>query len=214
MRTQSSKNGFSELEFIALIIGAIAILGVLAHFIIDQNLTVKKLHTLVARDAVRLTVESLLTDREVLLESAKKIDPTDKALENIRTCLLNGTKPSGTKESGKNTVRIRCRSRVKNSIPIYGLSEDGLSVPVAPIAGSPEKPGCLDDTGEATTVASKDSCFAVVWATLSPLCGSNAKTCDSAMAVIIHYTIGFQSPLIRSDPELATLERSVSIILH
>ena len=196
---RSSQLGFSELEFVLLAAGGLLIAGILAHFVFDQNLQVEKLHALVARDSVRMTLESRLINPEVLLKSAHALDPNDQNSENLRACFLGERKCPSLKGHC-------CNSRVKRSMQILDLGDEPRV-----IIGTNDDPACLDETGR--HVANTRECFALARVVIDPVCADGKEACKSATAVILHYTVNFQSPFLRDNSELAILERSVSVLL-
>lgn len=191
--------GFSELEFALLAAGGLLIAGILAHFVFDQNLQVEKLHALVARDSVRMTLESRLINPEVLLKSAEALDPNNQSTANLRACLLGDRKCPSLKGHC-------CQSRLKKSMRILDLGEDAVA-----IAGTYEDPACLDEKGRG--IGNGKNCFALSRVVIDPICADGKETCRSATALILHYTVNFQSPFLRDNTELAILERSVSVLL-
>ncbi len=196
---RSSQRGFSELEFVLLAAGGLLIAGILAHFVFDQNLQVEKLHALVARDSVRMTLESRLINPEVLLKSAEALDPNNQNNENLRACFLGDQKCTSLKGHC-------CNSRVKKSMQILDLGDEALV-----IAGTNEEPACLDQNGRG--LLNTKECFALARVVIDPVCADGKETCKTATAVILHYTVNFQSPFLRDNSELAILERSVSVLL-
>lgn len=196
-RTNWASRGFSEIEFVLLVASGVLIAGILAHFVFDQNLQVEKLNTMVARDAVRLAIESRLIDAEVIKKSANAL-PDDQNYANLRACILGE----------RNCTSLKghcCQSRARKAMPILDLG-DTRKV----IGGTTEEPACLDSKGLASS--SRD-CFATSRVAIDPVCADGKESCQSAAAVIIRYQIMFNSPFIKDDPELSTLERSVSILL-
>ncbi len=196
-RTLWTSRGFSEFEFILLVASGVLIAGILAQFVFDQNLQVEKLNTMVARDAVRLAMESRLIDVEVLTKSAAAL-PDDQNYANLRACILGE----------KNCTSIKghcCQSRSRKAMPILDLGE-GRKV----IGGTAQEPACLDDKGQAR---SAPPCFATSRVAIDPVCADGKESCQSATAIIIRYQILFNSPFIKDNPELSTLERSVSLLL-
>lgn len=199
-RRFANQLGFSELEFALLAAGGLLIAGILAHFVFDQNLQVEKLNALVARDSVRMALESRLINPEVLLKSAEVLDPNNQSTENLRACLLGDRKCPSLKGHC-------CQSRLKKSMHILDLGED-----TAAIAGTHEDPACLDEKGRRIGTGKK--CFALSRVVIDPVCADGKETCRSATAVIMHYTVNFQSAFLRDNTELAILERSVSVLLN
>jgi hypothetical protein len=196
-RTNWNSRGFSEIEFVLLVASAVLIAGILAHFVFDQNLQVEKLHTMVARDAVRLAMESRLIDAEVITKSASAL-PDEPKYANLRACILGE----------KNCTSLKghcCQSRSRKAMPILELG-DVRKV----IAGTAEEPACLDAQGQASN---GPQCFATSRVAIDPVCADGKETCKSATAIIIRYQIMFNSPFIKDNPELSTLERSVSLLL-
>ncbi len=190
-------SGFSEIEFVLLVASGILIAGILAHFVFDQNLQVQKLNTMVARDAVRLAMESRLIDAEVISKSANAL-PNNQNYANLRACILGE----------KNCPSVKgncCQSRSRKAMPILDLG-DTRQV----IGGTAEEPACLDSKGQA---AAGTDCFATSRVAIDPVCADGRETCRSATAIIIHYQLMFNSPFIKDNPELNTLERSISILL-
>lgn len=196
-RSHWATRGFSEIEFVLLVASGVLIAGILAHFVFDQNLQVEKLNTMVARDAVRLAMESRLVDIEVITKSASAL-PNDQNYSNLRACILGE----------RNCTSLKghcCQSRSRKAMPILDLG-DTRKV----IGGTAEEPACLNSKGEAS---SDRECFATSRVAIDPVCADGKETCQSATAIIIRYQIMFNSPFIKDNPELSTLERSVSILL-
>lgn len=196
-RSNWTSRGFSEIEFILLVSSGVLIAGILAHFVFDQNLQVEKLNTMVARDAVRLAMESRLIDVEVLTKSASAL-PNDQKYANLRACILGE----------KNCTSLKghcCQSRSRKAMPILDLGDERKV-----IGGTAEEPACLDDKGQSSN---GPQCFATSRVAIDPVCADGKETCQSATAIIIRYQIMFNSPFIKDNPELSTLERSVSILL-
>lgn len=203
--------GFSELEFVLLVASGVLIAGILAHFVFDQNLQVEKLNTMVARDAVRLAIESRLIDVEVLTKSASAL-PKNQNNANLRACILGE----------KNCASLKghcCQSRSRKAMPILDLGDERRV-----IGGTAEEPACLDSKGQASNGSTGDStkssaaidiskCFATSRVAVDPVCANGKETCKSATAVIVRYQLTFNSPFIKDNPELSTLDRSVSILL-
>lgn len=197
MRTIWTSRGFSEIEFVLLVASGVLIAGILAQFVLDQNLQVEKLNTMVARDVVRLAMESRFIDAEVIAKSANAL-PNDQKYANLRACILGE----------RNCPSLKghcCQSRSRKSMPILDLG-DSRKV----IGGTADEPGCLDKKGQASDSA---DCFATSRVVIDPVCADGKESCQSATAIIIRYQIVFNSPFIKDKPELATLERSVSILL-
>ncbi len=196
-RTKWANRGFSEIEFVLLVSSGVLIAGILAHFLFDQNLQVEKLNTMVARDAVRLAIESRLIDVEVLKKSANALSNEEK-YANIRACILGE----------KNCASIKghcCQSRSRKAMPILDLG-DSRKV----IGGTSIEPACLDEKGQAINGS---ECFATSRVAIDPICADGKETCKSATAVIIRYQIVFNSPFIKDNPDINTLERSISVLL-
>ncbi len=196
-RSNWASRGFSEIEFILLVASGVLIAGILAHFVFDQNLQVEKLNSMVARDAVRLAMESRLIDVEVLTKSASAL-PNDQKYANLRACILGE----------KNCTSLKgqcCQSRSRKAMPILDLGDERKV-----IGGTAEEPACLDDKGQASN---GPQCFATSRVAIDPVCADGKETCQSATAIIIRYQIMFNSPFIKDNPELSTLERSVSLLL-
>ncbi len=183
-----------------LTVMGIVIAGILAQFVFDQNMQVEKLHALVSRDAVRMALESKLNNSEVLRKSAAALDPNNQNTENLRACLLGDRKCPSLKGEC-------CQSRLKKSMQILDLGESSTA-----IAGTTEEPGCLNDKGIGEK--NRERCFAITRAVIDPICANGKLTCKSASAIIVHYTVNFQSPFLRDNAEFAILERSVSILLE
>ena len=122
--------GFSEFEFLGLIAAGLVIAALLAHFVFDQSIQVEKLHALVARDEVRLKLETRLADLDILKKSAQAI-ADDSDLLPLKACILGREGNQACKN--KSTC---CESRLKKSIPILdrlrkelGLSAEKKTTP-------------------------------------------------------------------------------------
>ena len=203
------ENGFSELEFVLLTLGGVGILGVLAHFLIDQSLQSQRLQALVSRDSVRFTLESNLQDRNVLGKSAMRLPTraigTETKLLNLRACIL------GEKNCDRG---LCCESHIKASMPVYDLSEQTRS----PIAGTSEHESCLDGAGQ--PISGVD-CFATSTAIFDPICAGGAKRCDKAAAIAINLRVRFLSPFLAnqtvgpksSESDAAYLDQVLTVVL-
>ncbi len=193
--------GFSEFEFLGLVAAGLLIAGLLSHFIFEQSIQLERMKALVHRDAVRLNLETHLLDPEVLKKSAQLLsDSTENMV--LRACILGDENGQlCRKKSGC------CVSRMKKSMPIFELGDERKL-----ISGSTASPACLNETGEA--VQNSKDCFASAEVTLEAACRDGAATCRQASALLIRYQIQFQQDFLKSDPGLATLERSISLVLR
>lgn len=196
----SRDRGFSEFEFLGLIAAGLLIAGLLAHFFIDQTIQMERLGALVHRDGVRLALESRLSDIEVLKKSAQKLGSSAEDIE-LRACVLGN---EGNQACAKKSSC--CVSRRSRAITIYDFGDDSKI-----IGGTHESPACLNEHGEA--VANGD-CFAEARVVLDPVCADGAANCRQATALILTYQLDFTPTFLKDDSDLATLERSVSVIVE
>lgn len=196
-----TENGFTELEFGFLVISGFAVVGILAHFLFSQSIQVERLNALVARDAVRLTVESALLDPGSLIKSAQQ-QPKEKEL--IRSCLLG--------ESRCSHGRFCCPSHSKAEFDIVEHSDDPTKI--LPISGTPTAPSCLDQSGSTIVSTSNTECFATSSSSVEFICDSGAATCERASAVFINYRLQFHSPFLKDDPKLTLVERSLPVLIN
>ncbi|MBL7687886.1 MAG: hypothetical protein JNJ49_07610 [Bdellovibrionaceae bacterium] len=196
-----TENGFTELEFGFLVISGFAVVGILVHFLFNQSIQVERLNALVARDAVRLTVESALLNPGSLIRSAQR-QPKDNEL--IRACLLG--------ESRCASDRRCCPSHSKAEFEIVEHSDDPTKI--LPISGTPAEPSCLDQNGNATQATSEAECFATSSNSVEFICESGATNCERASAVFINYRLQFHSPFLKDDPKLTLIERSLPVLLN
>lgn len=197
-----NRNGFSEFEFLGLVAIGLLIAGLLAHFIFDQSIQLEKMKALVHRDGVRLNLETHLLDVEVIKKSIQAL-PDDLENQALRACILGD---EGNKSCAKKSEC--CVSRMRKSIPIYRLGDDKKLV-----AGSETNPACLNQDGESMPETSKE-CFASARVSLEAICAGGVKICRQASAVLIRYQIQFMPAFLKGEPELSTLERSISLILE
>ncbi len=195
-----TENGFTELEFGFLVISGFAVVGILAHFLFSQSIQVERLNALVARDAVRLTVESALLDPGSLMKSAQQ-QPKDKEL--VRACLLG--------ENRCASGRLCCPSHSKAEFEIVAHSDD--STKILPISGPSAAPSCLDQNGSAVVSTSNTECFATSSSGVEFICDGGAANCDRANAVFINYRLQFHSPFLKDDPKLTLVERSLPVLM-
>lgn len=211
----TNSRGFSQLEFTLLTLGGVIVLGLLAHFTLDQSLQLERLKALVARDSVRLAIESKLQDLNVLIQSAKRIsssqDELNSKLLNIRSCLLGET----TCES-----KPCCVSHQASAMPVYDVSTDSKdSDPKVGglLTGTKDAPSCLDATGAPLNFKSAESasvdCFAAGSAVVEPLCAGAKPKCDRADAIVISYNIRFLSPFLIQTGEEAFVDRKLSVLI-
>jgi len=194
--------GFSEFEFLGLIAAGLVIAALLAHFVFDQSIQVEKLHALVARDEVRLKLETRLADLDILKKSAQAI-ADDSDLLPLKACILGREGNQACKN--KSTC---CESRLKKSIPILDFGDERQV-----LGGTTSEPACLSKVGEAVAKGSKD-CFAESSVSLETICADGASTCDQASALLIKYQLLFTPEFLKSSPELATLERTLSLVIE
>ena len=207
--------GFSQLEFTLLTVGGVVVLGLLAHFTLDQSLQLERLKALVARDSVRLTIESKLQDLKLLIQSAKQIpiapSEHESKLSNIKFCLL-GDSACDSKPC--------CISHQSAAMPVYDLQRDSKTSDAkiaGLLTGTKDAPSCLDATGAPVNFQMSESsskeCFAAGTAVFEPLCAGAKPKCDRADAVVISYNIRFLSPFLIQTAEEAFVDRKLSVIL-
>lgn len=196
-----TENGFTELEFGFLVISGFAVVGILAHFLFSQSIQVERLNALVARDAVRLTVESALLDPGSLIKSAQQ-QPKDKEL--IRACLLG--------ENRCERGRLCCPSHSKAEFEIVEHGDDPTKI--LPISGTTAAPSCLNENGSAIVASSNTECFATSSSSAEFICDGGAANCERASAVFINYRLQFHSPFLKDDPKLTLVERSLPVLIN
>lgn len=198
----ASSAGFSEFEFLGLIAAGLGIAALLAHFVFDQSIQVEKLNALVARDEVRLKLETRLSDLDILKKSAQAI-PDDSDLLPLKACILGSEGNQSCKS--KSTC---CESRMKRAIPILDFGDEKQI-----LGGTPTEPACLSKTGSAARAGTKD-CFAESNVSLETICADGAATCDQASAILVKYQLAFTPDFLKTQPELATLERTISVVIE
>lgn len=198
MRTE---NGFTELEFGFLVISGFAVVGILAHFLFSQSIQVERLNALVARDAVRLTVESALLDPGSLIKSAQQ---QPKENELVRACLLG--------ESRCSRGRLCCPSHSKAEFDI--IEHNDSPTKILPISGTIATPSCLDQNGSATASTSNTECFATSSSTVEFICDGGAPNCERVSAVFVNYRLQFHSPFLKDDPKLTLIERALPVLIN
>lgn len=198
MRTE---NGFTEIEFGFLVISGFAVVGILAHFLFSQSIQVEKLNALVARDAVRLSVESALLDPGSLIRSAE-LQPKDKEL--IRACLLGEIRCPKSNSC--------CESHSKAEFEIIKHDDDPTKI--LPVSGTSAAPSCLDQNGNAIDSASNMDCFATSSSSVEFICDGGAANCGRAGAVFINYRLQFHSPFLKDDSKLTQIDRSLTVLFN
>lgn len=200
MHPKTSQNGFTEFEFLGLVAAGLLIAGLLAHFIFDQSIQVERLNALVHRDGVRLNLETRFLNPEVLKKSARALPDTPENMV-LKACILG--------DEGNQLCKKKascCESRTRRSMPILDLGDE-----VRVIGGTAEKPACLNENGE-TVTGSK--CFASSRVALEPLCAQGSETCRQATAILIRYQLQFLPEFLKDQPELSTLERTISVLVN
>jgi hypothetical protein len=197
-RTDSDQKGFSEFEFLGLVAAGLLIAGLLAHFIIDQSIQVERLNALVHRDNVRLRLESRLADIDVLKKSAKAL-PDNSDNVPLKACILGN---EGNKDC-KNKSKC-CESRQRRAMPILDLGDDSKI-----IGGTHDIVACLNNEG----IPSEGKCFANSRVVVEPVCAGGEEKCRQASALLIRYQLQFLPAFLQGEPELSTLERTISILM-
>lgn len=197
----SGSAGFSEFEFLGLLAAGFGIAALLAHLVFDQSFQVEKLHAMVARDEVRLKLETRLSDQDILKKSAQALPEGNEFLA-LKACLLGDEGNQNCKK--KSTC---CESKLKRSIPILDFGDEKNI-----IGGTSSEPACLNSSGEAAALESS-ACFAESRVSLETLCADGASGCRQAAAIIVKYQLAFTPEFLKTEPELATLERTLSVLL-
>lgn len=198
--SKGTERGFTELEFSLLVAGGLVVVGILAHFLFSQSIQVERLNSLVARDSVRLAVESALLDPANLVASAKH-QPKDQTA--IRACIL-----------GEHRCQSKvgcCSSHSKAEFDL--LAQHGDSPNVLPISGTSTAPSCLNPSGEPLQTSSGTNCFASCASSVEFICEGGLQNCKSASFALIKYRLQFNSPFLNDDPKLTIIERTLPLVL-
>ncbi|CAN5506237.1 hypothetical protein BH10BDE1_BH10BDE1_13020 [soil metagenome] len=197
-RSIRNDSGFSEFEFLGLVASGLLIAGLLAHFIFDQSIQVERLNALVHRDSVRLMLESRLVDINVLKKSAKAMPDTPDNI-SIKACILGN--------EGNKDCKIKnkcCESRQRRAMPVFDLGDQA-----GVIGGTHDVVACLNEQGEPT----KEKCFANSRVVIEPVCAEGEEKCRQASALLIRYQLQFLPAFLQAEPELSTLERTISVLV-
>ena len=197
-RSFRNEYGFSEFEFLGLVASGLLIAGLLAHFIFDQSIQVERLNALVHRDNVRLMLESRLVDISVLKKSAKAMPETPDNIP-LKACILGDEGNKDCKDKNK-----CCESRQRRAMPILDLGDQ-----TGVIGGTHDVVACLNDQGEPT----KGNCFANSRVVVEPVCAEGEEKCRQASALLIRYQLQFLPAFLQAEPELSTLERTISVLM-
>ncbi len=196
----TGQKGFSEFEFLGLVSAGLLIAGLLAHFIFDQSIQVERLNALVQRDSVRLSLESRLTDLNVLQKSAMAMPQTADNV-SLKACILGDEGNQDCKD--KETC---CESRMRRAMPVFDLGDDAKV-----IGGTHDVSACLNEQGQSIE---GDGCFARSRVVIEPVCAGGEGRCRQASALLIRYQLQFLPAFLQTDPELSTLERTISVIVE
>jgi hypothetical protein len=193
-----NQKGFSEFEFLGLVAAGLLIAGLLAHFIFEQSIQVERLNALVHRDNVRLLLESRLSDINVLKKSAKAM-PNSSDNVPLKACILGSEGNTDCKNKAK-----CCESRQRRAMPVLDLGDDAKV-----IGGTHDVVACLSEEGLPTT----GKCFANSRVVIEPICATGEEKCRQASALLIRYQLQFLPAFLQSEPELSTLERTISVLI-
>ncbi len=215
-KPRRARRAFTRLEFAALILGGMLIIGFLVFFFLSQNLRHQQLNDLVARDQVRLRLEEQVLSRTALEHSV--IQSTDAA---AKACVF-GTETCSDQMSGccwshKEGSSLGLAFRSVNLEP-----DDSGQLPredeALPLSGPPDEPSCLSRDAEIVALNSPE-CFARATTSVRFMCPGALKSCTRAEAAVIYLRIEFQSMMLdaalSSDGERArtVYEREFSLML-
>jgi hypothetical protein len=212
-----ARRAFTRLEFAALILGGMLIIGLLVFIFLSQNLRQQQLNDMVARDQVRLHLEEQILSRAALEHSViQSTDATAKAcVFGTETC---ADYMSGCCWSHKEGTSLGLAFRTLELEPNEQgqLPRDDEDQPS--LTGTPDLPSCLSRSAEIVALDSHE-CFAHTTTSVRFMCPGLTKSCLRAEAAVIYLRIEFQSMMLdaplSSDGERARTiyEREFSVTL-